>query len=298
MIKLSKAHHQGRNENILGWALALPASFLLVMLYLIPITWVILMSFTNYELGAISFDWIGFRNFSKAFEDEVFIRSFRNTLFYVALVLPTSIFLGLGIAVLIHARKRTRSIYEVIYFLPVTSTLIAMATVFQFLLHPKLGPINHILTAIGIQAVSFISDPQWVIPTLSMIGLWQLVGFNMILFLAGLSSIPAELYEAASLDGANGPIDRFIRITWPMLGPTTLFVMVTSCITAFKVFDTVATLTQGKSSSEVLLYALYLEGFQYFKMGYAAALTLVFLFFILILSIVQSRLIERKVHYV
>ena len=298
MIKLSKAHHQGRNENILGWALALPASFLLVMLYLIPITWVILMSFTNYELGAISFDWIGFRNFSKAFEDEVFLRSFRNTLFYVALVLPTSIFLGLGIAVLIHARKRTRSIYEVIYFLPVTSTLIAMATVFQFLLHPKLGPINHILTAIGIQAVSFISDPQWVIPTLSMIGLWQLVGFNMILFLAGLSSIPAELYEAASLDGANGPIDRFIRITWPMLGPTTLFVMVTSCITAFKVFDTVATLTQGKSSSEVLLYALYLEGFQYFKMGYAAALTLVFLFFILILSIVQSRLIERKVHYV
>ena len=298
MIKLRKAHHQAGNENILGWALALPASLLLVMLYLLPITWVILMSFTNYELGAISFDWVGLSNFSKAFEDEVFLRSFRNTLFYVALVLPSSIFLGLGIAVLIHARRRTRSIYEVIYFLPVTSTLIAMATVFQFLLHPKLGPVNHLLTAIGIQAVSFISDPQWVIPTLSMIGLWHLVGFNMILFLAGLSSIPEELYEAAALDGANGPIDRFIRITWPMLGPTTLFVMVTSCITAFKVFDTVATLTQGKSGSEVLLYALYLEGFQYFKMGYAAALTLVFLFFILILSIVQSRLIEKKVHYV
>ena len=297
MIKSNQANHQARNENILGWALALPATFLLVMLYLLPITWVILMSFTNYELGAISFDWVGLRNFSKAFEDEVFIRSFRNTLLYVALVLPSSIFLGLGIAVLIHARKRTRSIYEVIYFLPVTSTLIAMATVFQFLLHPKLGPINHLLTAIGIHAISFISDPQWVIPTLSMIGLWQLVGFNMILFLAGLSSIPEELYEAAALDGANGPIDRFIRITWPMLGPTTLFVMVTSCITAFKVFDTVATLTQGKSGSEVLLYALYLEGFQYFKMGYAAALTLVFLFFILILSIVQSRLIEKKVHY-
>jgi multiple sugar transport system permease protein len=287
MIKLNQANHQAKNENILGWALALPASFLLVMLYLLPITWVILMSLTNYELGAISFDWVGLRNFSKALEDEVFLRSFRNTLLYVALVLPSSIFLGLGIAVLIHARKRTRSIYEVIYFLPVTSTLIAMATVFQFLLHPKLGPVNHLLTAIGIEAISFISDPQWVIPTLAMI-----------LFLAGLSSIPEELYEAAALDGANGPIDRFVRITWPMLGPTTLFVMVTSCITAFKIFDTVATLTQGKSGSEVLLYALYLEGFQYFKMGYAAALTLVFLFFILILSIVQSRLIEKKVHYV
>jgi len=298
MLKLNQANHQAKNENILGWALALPASFLLVMLYLLPITWVILMSLTNYELGAISFDWVGLRNFSKALEDEVFLRSFRNTFLYVALVLPSSIFLGLGIAILIHARKRTRSIYEVIYFLPVTSTLIAMATVFQFLLHPKLGPVNYLLTSIGIEAISFISDPQWVIPTLSVIGLWQLVGFNMILFLAGLSSIPEELYEAAELDGANGPIDRFIRITWPMLGPTTLFVMVTSCITAFKVFDTVATLTQGKSGSEVLLYALYLEGFQYFKMGYAAALTLVFLFFILILSIVQSRLIEKKVHYV
>ena len=298
MLKLNQANHQAKNENILGWALALPASFLLVMLYLLPITWVILMSLTNYELGAISFDWVGLRNFSKALEDEVFLRSFRNTFLYVALVLPSSIFLGLGIAILIHARKRTRSIYEVIYFLPVTSTLIAMATVFQFLLHPKLGPVNYLLTSIGIEAISFISDPQWVIPTLSVIGLWQLVGFNMILFLAGLSSIPEELYEAAELDGANGPIDRFIRITWPMLGPTTLFVMVTSCITSFKVFDTVATLTQGKSGSEVLLYALYLEGFQYFKMGYAAALTLVFLFFILILSIVQSRLIEKKVHYV
>ena len=86
MIKLNQANHQARNENILGWALALPATFLLVMLYLLPITWVILMSFTNYELGAISFDWVGLRNFSKDFEDEVFLRSFRNTLLYVALV--------------------------------------------------------------------------------------------------------------------------------------------------------------------------------------------------------------------
>jgi multiple sugar transport system permease protein len=119
----------------------------------------------------------------------------------------------------------------------------------------------------------------------------------MILFLAGLSNIPAELYDAAAVDGIATPLDRFTRITWPLLGPTTLFVLVTSCITAFKVFDTVATLTQGKNGSEVLLYALYLEGFQYFKMGYAAALTLVFLVFILMLSAAQVTLLDRKVHY-
>jgi multiple sugar transport system permease protein len=119
----------------------------------------------------------------------------------------------------------------------------------------------------------------------------------MVLFLAGLSAIPADLYDAAAVDGADSFWDRFLCVTWPQLGPTTLFVTVTTCITAFKVFDTVATLTQGRSESEVLLYAIYLEGFHYFKMGYASALTLVFLLFILVLSALQMRHFDRKVHY-
>ena len=120
------------------------------------------------------------------------------------------------------------------------------------------------------------------LPTLAAIGIWQLVGFNMVLFLAGLSAIPRDLYEAAEIDGCRSGIDRFLTITWPLLGPTTMFVIVTTSITAFKVFDTVAVMTRGgpMGSSEVLLYAIYLEGFQYFHMGYAAALTLIFLAFV------------------
>jgi multiple sugar transport system permease protein len=280
-----------------GWALASPAALLLVLLYAVPIASLIALSLTDYELGAVTVKWLGLGNYERAFEDAVFLRSFRNTLLYVALVLPTSVLLGLLLAMLIHARRRTRSLYEVIFFLPVTATLIAMATVWQFVLHPKLGPINSLIKALGGHEVAFLSDPFWVVPTLAAIGVWQLVGFNMILFLAGLSNIPRELYDAAAVDGADRPVDRFVRVTWPQLGPTTLFVVVTSSITAFKVFDTVLALTQGKNGSEVLLYALYLEGFQYFKIGYASALTLVFLAFMLVLSALQVKQLDRRVHY-
>jgi multiple sugar transport system permease protein len=281
----------------LGSALSAPACALLTLLYVVPITMLFVLSFTNYELGAVSSKWIGVENFVRASQDAVLKRSIINTALYVGLVLPTSVVLGLLFAILIHARKKTRSIYEVIYFLPVTSTLIAMATVWQFLLHPKLGPINALMHQLGIEQVAFLSSPQWVIPTMAVIGIWQLVGFNMILFLAGLSNIPRELYDAASVDGIQNGWDRFLRITWPLLGPTTLFVVVTTSISAFKVFDTVAALTQGKGGSEVLLYAIYLEGFQYFKIGYASALTLVFLLFMLIFSLLQTTQFEKRTHY-
>ena len=280
-----------------GWWFAGPAALLLVLLYVVPIAVLFALSLTNYELGALASRWVGIDNFERVLSDAVVRRAVRNSLLYVAIVLPGSVLLGLGLALLVHARRRTRSFYEVVFFLPVTSTLIAMATVWQFLLHPKLGPINGVIKALGGSEIAFLSEPVWVIPTLAVIGVWQLVGFNMILFLAGLSQIPQDLYEAAAVDGAEGALDRFVRITWPLLGPTTLFVLVTTSITAFKLFDTVAALTQGRSESEVLLYALYLEGFQYFKMGYAAALTLIFLAFLLVLSALQVRLLERKVHY-
>jgi multiple sugar transport system permease protein len=171
--------------------------------------------------------------------------------------------------------------------------------VWQFLLHPSLGPVSAVLRWLGIGEIAFLSNPSLALPTLAVIGIWQLVGFNMILFLAGLSTIPKDLYEAAEIDGCGGEIDRFLTITWPLLGPTTMFVIVTSSITAFKVFDTVAVLTHGGpvGSTEVLLYKVYLEGFQYFRMAYASVLTFIFLIFILVFSILQTVVMDRRVHY-
>jgi len=284
-------------QSLAGLLLSLPSGALLVSLYVAPMLCLLLLAFTNYEMGNVDIEWIGFSNFSRVLNDVVFKRSLWNTLLYVLIVVPLSVGGGMFIALLIHARRRTRSFYEVVYFLPVTSTLIAMATVWQFLLHPKLGPINSMLSWVGMSSQNFLGDPTLMIATLAGIGVWQLIGFNMILFLTGLSNIPKELYEAAAIDGVNHPVDRFFSVTLPMLGPTTLFVLVTSTITGFKVFDTVAVLTQGRNQSEVLLYDIYLEGFTYSNMGYASVLTLIFLLIIVGLSAWQSMHMDKKVHY-
>jgi multiple sugar transport system permease protein len=277
----------------------LPATQLLVLLIIVPLAVLAVLSFTDYTLGAVETHFVGFANFAAVLKDEVFQRALVNTLIYVAIVLPGSVILSLWVAVLIHRRKKTRSFYEIIYFLPVTTTFIAMATVWQFVLHPTLGPVSAILRQFGISGIAFLSDTSLALPTLAVIGIWQLIGFNMILFLAGLSTIPQDLYDAAEIDGCGGEIDRFLTITWPLLGPTTMFVIVTSSITAFKIFDTVAVLTRGgpMESTNVLLYDIYLEGFQYFHMAYASVLTFIFLVFILAFSVLQTVLIDRKVHY-
>jgi multiple sugar transport system permease protein len=286
-------------ERLAGLGFAAPAFILLVLTNLAPIAALAFLSFTNYELGALDFSFVGLKNFSAALQDPVIRRSVANTLLYVAIVVPGGVLSSLLIAILIHQRTRTRSIYEVIYFLPVTSTLIAMATMWQFLLHPTLGLINQTLKGLGFAEAAFLSDPRLVIPTLAAIGIWQLIGFNMVLFLAGLSAIPRDLSEAVDIDGASHPVDRFLKVTWPMLGPTTMFVTVTTFITAFKIFDTVAVMTRGGpgGASEVLLYAIYLEGFQYFHMSYAATLTLIFLAFTLVFSVLQTFILDRRVHY-
>ncbi len=280
-----------------GLLFATPAGLLLLAIYLIPMVVLAGFSVTDYQLGALSTHFVGLANFTKALHDAVFLRAVTNTLVYALIVIPFGVFLALGIALLVHGRKRSRAFWEAAYFLPVTATLVAMATVWQFLLHPSLGPVNAAIKALGFEPVAFLSNPALLIPTMALIGIWQILGFNMVLFLAGLTAIPQDLYEAARLDGAKSAMDRFFTVTWPMLGPTTLFVVVTTSISAFKVFETVAVLTKGRSGSETLLYALYLEGFEYSNTGYAAALTLVFLLFVLILSVGQTLYLDRKVHY-
>jgi len=286
-------------EKLTGIGFVLPATLLLALTSIVPLVVLIVLSFTDYDLGNVGLRFIGLANFEKALADPVFRRSMWNTFVYVAIVLPGAVGLGLVVAILVHGRTRTRSFYEIVYFLPVTSTLIAMAFVWTFLLHPKLGPVNAFFGALGLPPLAFLSDPALVLPTLAVIGVRQLVGFNMVLFIAGLTAIPKDLYEAAEIDGCANPLDRFLTITWPLLGPTTMFVIVTTSITAFKVFDTVAVMTHGgpMGASEVLLYTVYLEGFQYFHTAYAAALTIVFLVFMMVFSVIQTMVLDRRTHY-
>lgn len=280
-----------------GLMFAAPASLLLLAIYVVPMLVLAGFSVTDYQLGALSTRFVGLGKFVKAFQDPVFLRALTNTAIYAVIVIPFGVFLALGVALLVYNRKRSRAFWEVAYFLPVTATLVAMATVWQFLLHPSLGPVNAAIKWLGFEPVAFLSNPVLLIPTMALIGIWQVLGFNMVLFLAGLTAISKDLHEAARLDGAKNPIDRFLTVTWPMLGPTTMFVVVTTSISAFKVFETVAVLTKGRFGSETLLFDLYLEGFEYSNTGYAAALTIIFLAIVLVLSIGQTLHMDRKVHY-
>jgi multiple sugar transport system permease protein len=286
-----------RRRERLAYALVAPASLLILLIYIGPILAVIFASLTDYTLIRDGFSFVGGENYTRMFADETFGNALKNTVIYAAYFLPGAFFGGLFLALAIQSRKRFHSVLEVVFFLPVTSTLVAMALVWAALMDSRQGVINNTLKAVGFEPINFLGDPNVVLPALAAISLWSIVGFNMVLFLAGLTAIPKNLYDAAAIDGADHPIDRFFRVTWPMLAPTSVFVAVITSITAFKLFDTVAVLTKGGPgrASEVFLYLTFLEGFEYFNMGYAAALSVFFLVVIFLFALIQTLLSDRRV---
>ena len=288
-----------RSEDRTAWLLALPAIVLLFLFVLLPVVAVIFLGFTDFELGYGKFRLVGFENYAHLFTDRTFRKSLWNTTVYTAMVAPVSIALGLGVALLIEGELRARSFFRTVYFLPVASLIVAMATVWQYIFHPTIGPLNALLSLVGIPGPNWLGASNTVLYSLSIIGVWQSVGFNMVLFLAGLTAIPRELYAAAQVDGAKSALDRFFLVTWPMLGPTTLFVVTISITNAVKVFETVKMLTDGgpNKASEVLLFTIYQEGFVYLRVGYASAMTVVFLAILVVLMFLQYRVLDRRVHY-
>jgi multiple sugar transport system permease protein len=286
-------------EAATAWLLTLPAALSFALLLLLPTLAAVAMAFSDFELGAWPPAWIGFGNFAEMWSDGTFRISLRNTLLYVALVAPASVGLGLGVALLVEGLARGRGFFRAVFFLPVVSLTVAMASAWQYLLHPTIGPVNALLRMVGLAGPEWLSSSDWVLVSLGAIGVWENAGFNMVLFLAGLSAIPRELREAATVDGAASAWERFRLVTWPLLGPTTLFVVTITTIRSIRVFDTVAVLTRGgpNKASEVLLYTMYTEGFTYLRLGYSAAITLVFLSIVLALMLLQNRVLERRTHH-
>jgi multiple sugar transport system permease protein len=298
-IPLKTEVSRERSEARTAWLLASPAIVLIVLFVLLPMAAVIFLGFTDFQLGLGKFRFVGFENYAHLLGDRTFKKSLWNTAAYTAIVAPLSIVLGLAVAMLIESETIGRSFFRTAFFLPVASLIVAMATVWQYLFHPTIGPINALLALVDIPGPNWLGASGTVLYSLSIIGVWQSVGFNMVLFLAGLTAIPRELYAAAEVDGAKSSFDRFLLVTWPMLGPTTLFVTTISVINAVKVFDTVKTLTEGgpNHASEVLLFTIYQEGFVYMRVGYASAMTVVFLAILVVLMFLQYRLLDRQVHY-
>jgi multiple sugar transport system permease protein len=286
-------------EAAVAWLLALPAIVSYLLMILLPLVAVLALAFTDYEFGRQGFRFVGLDNFADLLTDRTFVASIRNTAVYCLFVVPLSIAIALVLAVLIEAGARGRAFFRAVFFLPVVSLTVAMATAWQYLLHYNIGPVNALLRALGLGAPNWLGSSEWVIVSLGFIGVWENVGFNLVLFLAGLTAVPRDLYAASEIDGARSPWSKFWLVTWPMLGPTLLFVVIITMTRSIRVFDTVQTLTQGgpNNASEVLLRTIYQEAFHYFRFGYSAAITLVFLAIVLGLMLVQTRLIDRHIHY-
>ncbi|MBF9052443.1 ABC transporter permease subunit [Roseobacter sp. HKCCD9010] len=280
-----------------------PAAIAVVLFIFLPVGVVFVLAFTDYQFGATTANWVGLENFGDLFGSRLGRNAIINTLIYAGIVIPASVGLGLLVAIGLHSLAkslpRVSNVIKAVYFLPVAATLVAMAVSWQMLMHPSLGLFNTWASALGLSTQQWLSDRDIVLYSLAVIGVWQSVGYNMVLFLAGLASIPDTLYDASEVDGAENGWSKFWLVTWPMLGPTTLFVLIVTAASAFRVFETVATMTEGGPAfaSDTIVYALYREGFVYFKAGYASAITVVFFFALLLITAIQLLVIERRVHY-
>ncbi|WP_246664963.1 sugar ABC transporter permease [Neorhizobium sp. P12A] len=287
------------HEMMAALMLAGPATLALIALFILPVLCVFGIALTDWQFGATSLNFVGSANFRAVFDDPDFRTSIANTFVYVLIVVPATVILGLLVAILVESGESLRSFYRAVHFLPYMAMLAAIAISWEGLLHPTIGLVNHVFAALGLPTANWLRNENTVLASLAVIGIWQNLGFAMVLFLAGLKAIPGDLYDAASVDGADLWLDRLRTVTLPMLGPTTMFVVIVVALDAFRVFDTVQILTQGgpNHASDVLLYTLYREGFNYLRTGYGAAVTIVFLAIVVTLTLVQARIMDRRVHY-
>ncbi len=289
----------GFSHAAIARAFSAPAFLLLVATVLAPLVVVFLVSLTDYRLGRITLNFVGAGNYLRMINDPFFWAALRNSAVYTAIVVPVSVLGALCVAILLDGRRRSRRFYEIVYFLPVTSTLTAMSIVWSYLLNGHIGPLAGLLNALGLPSLDFFADGTLALIGLAIIGIWHLLGFNMILFLAGLTMISKDLREAASLDGIDGLWDRLRYLIWPLLAPTTIVVIVLSCIQSFQVFDTVAVLTNGGpyGATEMLLHKINTDTFAGLKAGYGSALTVVYIVLIGGFSVLHVALGNRKAHF-
>ena len=288
-----------RTIELASYSLIAPAFALMLLLVLGPATAVFVIALSDWQFGAHSLNFVGIANFEAMLADPVFRASFTNTMIYVGVVVPGTIVSGLVVALLIESGQSLRSLYRAAHFLPVMATLAAMAIAWEAMLHPTIGLVNQLLADLGLPTANWLRDREFALATLCMIGIWQHLGFAMVLFLAGLKAIPKDLYDAAEIDGADGAFSRLRTVTLPMLSPVMMFVVIVVALRAFEVFDTVKILTQGGpgNATETLLHTLYVESFEFLRVGYGAALTVVFLLIVVVLTLGQARIFDRRVHY-
>lgn len=265
-----------------------PALILIGVFFFLPVVGALLLSFTDFDIYALGrldrLRFVGLENYRRLLADPRFWTALKNTVHFVAVGGPLSVLVSLGAALLVnHRQVRYPGLFRTLLFLPVVTTLAAVAVVWRYLYHPRHGFLNYALGLLGFGPTDWLGDPDWAMPAIILIAVWKNFGFNMVVFIAGLQSIPRRLYEAAEIDGADG-FSQFRYITLPMLAPTFLFVTIITLIGYFQLFAEPYLMTQGGPAESTLSVALLMfqEGFRWWNLGYAAAVA--FVLFLIILS--------------
>jgi multiple sugar transport system permease protein len=284
-----------RRVNPALWFVA-PALLLIAVFFFVPVLAAALLSLTDFDIYAVAsranLRFIGIDNYRRLLHDPLFGVALRNTLAFVVVAGPLSVAASLGAALLISARlARGRTFFRTLFFVPVVTTLVAVAVVWRYIYHPRFGLLNYGLSLFGIGPIDWLGDPRWAMPAIMLMAVWKNFGFNMVIFIAGLQSIPGRLYEAASIDGA-GAWAQLRHVTVPMLAPTFVFVGVMTMIGYWQLFAEPYVMTNGgpASSTLSLVLLMYKEGFRWWNMGYAAAVAFVLFAIIFGLTLTAMRL--------
>ncbi len=278
-----------------AWAMLAPAGILMLVFLIVPIILTLSLAFTDARLiSPTPAKFIGLNNFTRLFGSNVFWHSLQNTIVFAVVIVPVQSACALGLAVLVNAKVRGTNFFRTVYFLPVVTSMVVVSMLWLFM-YQQDGLFNALLARLGITGPDWLGDPNTALFSIILMSAWQAMGFHMVIWLSGLQTISADLYEAASLDGA-GPWQKFVHVTWPGLKQTRTFILITITIAAFSLFTQINVMTQGGplDSTSTLVFLAVRTGFQQQQTGYASAMSLVFFVLVLAVSLVQRYLTRDK----
>ena len=288
--------------SIVAYILLLPALLIAILFVYYPSVYVLRLSFFDWDMISPTQTFVGFLNYIRLFTAKSdFWPSLFRTIEYSVIYIPLSLICGLFLASLLTKIKFLRGFFQSVFFIPSVTSISVVSVVWSFIFNPQIGPLNQILSRVGIPDAyipQWLNDPNLALPTLALIGVWQSLGFITLLFIAGLNNISSDYREAASVDGASGWY-QFWKITLPLLSPVTYFTLFMLLIDSFRVFGIVAIMTQGRpmGTTNVLLYYVYRNAFQYFDAGKASASSWIIFMIILIFKLIQQKMGEKNVFY-
>ncbi|MGC6767950.1 carbohydrate ABC transporter permease [Enterococcus sp. LJL51] len=288
-VKQRRSKSLKRKNLLTAYSFIAPNFIGFFIFTLIPVVFSLILAFMEWDSFSTP-KFVGLNNFIKMMNNETFWISFKNTILYTVGVVPLTLIFSLGLAILLNQKVKGMKFFRTAFFFPYVTSLVAIAVVWNMLFHPTMGPINQFLKVIIDNPPGWTSSSQWALFAIIIVSVWRGMGYYMILYLAGLQSIPKELYEAASMDGAN-KWKQFMNVTLPSLKPTTFFVTIMLVINCFKIFDLVQVMTAGGPgrSTNVLVYTIYNEAFVKFNFGYASAIALVLFIIVLMITVVQFK---------